>query len=138
MKKTLSILLSIILIISICPLGVFEFTASAETEGIFIYSVSDCFATITDLVNRDYFGAIEIPSKIGGYLVTSIGYRAFYNCTGLTSITIPDSVTEIGGDAFFDCTGLTSVTIGNSVTSIGSYAFYYCTGLTSITIPDSV
>ena len=70
--------------------------------------------------------------------VTSIGDRAFINCTGLTSITIPDSVTSIGGGAFYDCTGLTSVTIGNSVTSIGDAAFGNCTGLTSITIPDSV
>ena len=72
------------------------------------------------------------------YSVTSIGGGAFYKCTGLTSITIPNSVTSIGGGAFADCTGLTSVTIPNSVTSIGSGAFSYCTGLTSMTIPNSV
>ena len=70
--------------------------------------------------------------------VTSIGYSAFSDCTGLTSITIPDSVTSIGNGAFHGCTGLTSVTIGNGVTSIGYSAFSYCTGLTSIIIPDSV
>jgi hypothetical protein len=56
----------------------------------------------------------------------------------LTSITIPNSVTSIGDKAFQDCSGLTSVTIGNSVTSIGKSAFSGCTGLTSISIPGSV
>ena len=53
-------------------------------------------------------------------------------------MTIPDSVTSIGDYAFYDCRGLTSVTIGNSVTSIGDYAFSGCSGLTSVTIPDNV
>ena len=70
--------------------------------------------------------------------ITKINQYAFYDCTGLTSVTIPDSVTSIDDSAFRNCSGLTSVTIPDSVTSIGNYAFYYCTGLTSITIPDSV
>ena len=70
--------------------------------------------------------------------VTNIGERAFYDCTGLTSIEIPNSVTSIGAYAFRNCTGLTSIEIPNSVTSIGYSAFEYCTGLTSIEIPSSV
>ena len=69
---------------------------------------------------------------------SSITDYAFYNCSGLASITIPNSVTSIGGSAFDHCTSLTSVTIPNSVTSIGSSAFYQCSSLASITIPNSV
>jgi len=64
--------------------------------------------------------------------VTSIGSYAFASCSGLTSVTIPNSVTSIDEYAFYGCSGLTSVTIPNSVTSIGDRAFYGCSGLTSI------
>ena len=70
--------------------------------------------------------------------VTNIGFMAFYQCTGLTGVTIPDSVTDIVMQAFYDCSGLTSVKIGNRVRSIGDHAFMNCRGLASVTIPDSV
>ena len=70
--------------------------------------------------------------------MTSIGGGAFYYCSKLTSVTIPNSVTSIGNEAFNGCSGLTSVSIPNSVTSIGNYAFSGCSGLTSVTIPNSV
>ena len=69
---------------------------------------------------------------------TSIGHYAFYNCSSLTSITMPNSVTSIGNEAFSDCSSLTSITISDSVTSIAARAFGGCSSLTSITIPDSV
>ena len=89
-----------------------------------------------------YKGDIVIPSQtaIDGkvYNVTKVGNKAFYDCTGLTSVTIPNSVTSIGNYAFYYCSVLTSITIPNSVTSIGNYAFCGCYGLTGVTIPNSV
>ena len=92
--------------------------------------------------NNKYTGCVIIPESVTyngtTYSVTSIGSYAFYDCSGLTSITIPNSITSIGNYAFDGCSGLTSIEIPNSVTSIGSYAFYDCSGLTSIEIPNSV
>ena len=64
-------------------------------------------------------GAVAIPFTLGGKPVTSIGEWAFFNCGGLTSVTIPNSVTSIGDYAFNGCSGLTSVMIPGNVTSIG-------------------
>ena len=72
------------------------------------------------------------------YRVTSIGICAFYGCSGLASVTIPDTVATIDGYAFGGCSNLTSVTIGDSVTTISGTAFWCCSNLTSVIIPDSV
>lgn len=65
------------------------------------------------------------------------GY-AFDGCSGLVSVTVPNSVTDIGNNAFQNCSGLTSLDIFEGVTSIGQNAFYGCSGLTSIDIPEGV
>ena len=92
-------------------------------------------------LNR-YTGNVTIPSTVTyngiEYSVTSIGSYAFYGCTGLNSVNIPNSVTSIERSAFYGCSRLTSVNIPNSVTNISEYAFYGCSGLTSVNIPNSI
>ena len=108
------------------------------------YSVTSATAPFTVKVdeNPSYSGTATIPASVDNagttYAVTSIGSDAFFDCSGLTSVSIPNSVTDIGGWAFYNCSGLTSVGIPNSVASIGELVFYGCTGLTSASIPNSV
>ena len=105
-------------------------------------TVAVTYRSYTYTYNSYYSGDITIPATVTHngteYRVTSIGNGTFYNCFGLTTVTIPNSVTAIGSYAFAYCDGLSSVTIPNSVTSIGEYAFAYCDGLSSVTIPNSV
>ena len=128
-----------------------KFNVESTSEATFIISTFDTSA-ISQFSEIEIDGVVQ-PSVVSSYTfdttgehtvkytlvdLTEIGQNAFRECTGLTSVTIPNSVTSINSAAFQNCTGLTSVTIGNSVTTIGSAVFYGCTGLTSITIPDSV
>ncbi|MBR5640376.1 MAG: leucine-rich repeat protein [Muribaculaceae bacterium] len=108
-------------------------------------SVTVTFESSEDHFTKNYSnlsGNIVIPENVvndgKSYLVTSIGQSAFYSCSGLTTMTIGNSVTSIDERAFCDCSGLTSVSIGKSVTSIGIGAFYLCKNLNSVTIPNSV
>ncbi len=65
-----------------------------------------------------------------------IGNRAFYDCKGLTSVTIPNSVTSIGSYTFYGCTSLSSIIIPSSIFKIGAYAFAYCSSLPSVEISN--
>ena len=118
-----------------------------EVDGIY-YNKNGENATVTykgtsfSQYSDEYSGDMTIPASVtyGGttYSVTSIGGSAFSSCTGLASVTIPNSITSIGDGAFYYCSGLTSMDIPNSVSYIGSSAFSYCSNLKSVDIPNSV
>ena len=119
---------------------IFEEPMTVTIAGItYTFYIDSCIVTKCD---TDKSGNAIIPSSVnfGGKAlpVKSIGDKAFWECTKITDVTIPDSVTEIGENAFFDCTGLASVTIGNGVTKIGYAGFVYCENLKSVTIGKNV
>ena len=109
-----------------------------EVDGIY-YNFSGTNAEVT---NGDelYTGSVVIPETVmyngTAYPVTSIGESAFYNCSGLTSVDVPNSVTSIGGYAFYGCSNLKSIYLP-CVTSISGYAFYRC-NFERITLGSSI
>ena len=91
---------------------------------------------------NEYRGTVTIPTTVTyervQYRVINIGDEAFYDCTSLTAVVIPEGVKGIGVSSFGQCTGLTSINIPEGVTSIGDWAFGDCSSLATITIPQSV
>ena len=152
-RKSLSILLCIALFSCIFALG--SSAATESTYGDLTYTIDNGKITITDC--KATATTADIPATIDGYPVTAIGNEAFYECSAITSVTIPegvesvgryafyycnkikevaipDSVKSIGSNAFGLCTRLEKITIGKGVTSFGNYVFYNCTKLASITV----
>ena len=131
----------------------------AAMQAQYTYTTNKDTITITKYTGTD--SVVIIPDTINGLPVASIETNAFFSYTGLTAVTIPDSVTSIGSGAFYYCFNLSNVMIGNSVTNMGrgvfansysltsatlgsgvtrieSDAFFFCTRLASVAIPQSV
>ena len=158
-KRLISLLVAVCMMITMLPLSaVTAFAADTASSTVrtaivdgykYEYKVNeaDNTATITKFLGPDGSAKstgsydIKIPEKIheksGDYTVTAIGNRAFWECTSLKEVTIPQSVTSIGDKAFYDCRGLTSVTIPQSVTSIGDHAFDECIHLKTLSFGEN-
>ena len=121
------------------------------------------WSVIRYMAGRDYYGSesdgklaildlseTKIVSGGGRYLYddyyidyfythdNELGSRAFYNCSGLTSLSLPSGITSIGWEAFSGCSGLTSLSLPSGITSIDSEAFSGCSGLTSLSLPSGL
>lgn len=135
-KKTVSVIMAVLMLVALVPLNNLGVTAQAAKSGNFKYSVSGGKATVTGLVNKNVASVI-IPDTLGGYPVTCIGESAFNWCDKLESVTIPDSVTSIEDYAFSSCYNLASVNIPQNVTNIGYSAFSGCK-ITSVSLSEKV
>ena len=129
--------------------------------GLRSLSIPEGVTTIEEGLCREtnlYLTSVSIPSSVtqikdnafyychklqtvefaAGSALNSIGYQAFYACSALTSIDLPDGATTIGDSAFYSCTKLASVHLPAALTTLGTYSFYSASKLTSLDIPDSV
>ena len=143
-KKGLAALTAGLLCLGSVGLSGVELPASADVPYFYDGTYGDLYYDVIDAVEIRITGcekevtAVEIPAKIAGKPVTSVGRSAFSGCNSLAAVTIPDSVTRIGLDAFYKCSSLTTITMPDGVTILGANAFSFCTSLTEVTMPNSL
>ena len=135
MRRALSVCLALAVVLAVLPLGAVG--VRAAQSGNYTYSVTNNQATITR-VSTTISGDVVIPSSLGGYPVTAINNQAFYRCSKLETVVIPEGVTAIGHQAFYYCRALVGVSLPDSLTTIGYEAFYRCQNLTTVTLPVGV
>ena len=136
--KKLVLCLLAVAVVLLCFTAFPQTTQAAETdyyswgldEAMGGYVIRGCKEPIT--------GDLVIPDTYNGRPVVGLEMRAFRNFTGLTSVTIPETITYIGEYAFAGCTGLTSVTLPDSLWTHGKGIFQGCTGLTSVDLGNGI
>ena len=142
MKKVIGILMVLTLVFSMCACDFSWMNLTKEiippSEGLELKLSDDRTSYVVEGIGTCVDTDIVIPDIYNGLPVTSIAAGAFFQCTSITSVIIPDSITYIGGAAFSFCYSIERVVIGNSVTKINMDTFQGCNSLTSINIPKSV
>ena len=126
-----------------------DFSAVCSTGQTLYYTITSPSAPYTvkvDMPDEGYSpsitGVLNIPSTVSyegiDYTVKAIGIGAFYNCTGLTEVVIPNTVTVIDENAFYRCNHLTAAHLPNSIDSIRRHAFSKCSTLVNLTMPNAI
>ena len=151
MKRVLSVVLSVLLLLSVLP-----FAAAAQTVGS-----GECGAegdNVTWTLDDDGTLTLSGSGSMKNYAwnsspwyqndsirslrveegVTSLGDYAFYNCAALEEAVLPESIAALGKYAFCGCEKITEIVLPAGLTEIGSGAFYGCAGLTNVNIPSGV
>ena len=144
MQQLKHLVMTTLMLLSFITASAYDFMVDGLAYNVVSFPDLTCEVTYSD---TEYSGDIVIPSTVTyqGRTLTVIRIRgnyfekgAFYECSALTSVEIPNSVTTIGEYAFYGCSSLGSVEIPNSVTTIDGMAFSYCSSLTSVEISNSV
>ncbi|MDE5888270.1 MAG: leucine-rich repeat domain-containing protein [Muribaculaceae bacterium] len=143
LMKSLKSLLTLLL--CMVPLTIF-----AKIEYVYVddicYSVNPETGSASirqqDYFDRPYIKVAIIPESVAfkgvDYPVVTLEERAFYGCTELTKVVIPNSVTSIDEDAFRYCSSLVDVTLPMSLTSLSKGMFDGCESLESIELPTAI
>lgn len=134
------VLLCLVTVGGVTALSPLSITVSAvgETQGDYVYAVSDDGKTTVVMEYKGKGGTVKVPDKLGGKPVAVIGSGAFQNNESVTAVTLPKTVTAIADDAFHGCNELTSIQLPDGITAIGEKAFWYCTKLTAVKLPQSL
>ena len=138
MKKLL-LILSLLLL----PTWMCADTINYNLNGVLYNLYTDSrSAKLTGLYNKNFPKTVNIPQVIDykgvEYTVTSIGNNAFYECSALTDVTIPETVKAIHSHAFSHCDSLTALNLPDTLETIDNGAFEFCSKLSEVNIPDSV
>jgi len=93
---------------------------------------------LTQMGDRVFYECSSLTSVTLPDGLTQLGDYVFYECSSLTSVTLPDGLTQLGGSVFFGCSSLTSVSLPDGLTQLGDYVFWGCSSLTSVSLPDGL
>jgi len=134
-KKLISVLVTAVITANTVPFKTSAEeteTKSAYSDGYYIefYLNENSEAVITTVSGQK--NSIKIPSSIGGYTVTGIAERTFYQQSQLETVTFPNTIEKIGDYAFAGCTGISEIILPDSLNSIGKGSFMSCTRLKSV------